>query len=274
MMSFINNFIGFYHNAKKVNFIFLGFGLLYSLNIISQNYTNQEFIKIKNAPETAITLIKQDQIGHLWMATSKGIIQFDGTDFSLFNSENSLLTDQIHTFSIKKDSLFIGAKTHLSIKVRTNFHHFESKKINKIFFHNGITYTATDEGICFFNKNYLQPIQLNTQLDFAKINDIIFHQNSFYIASNNGFWKVDQLINPNKITRLNKEKYTILLLNETELIAVQNTNTITVFDRNKVTQNIKTISNITSVTKIENEIWITSTNESIEILDTKTYRFK
>ena len=273
-MYFINNFITFYHKAKKVNVLFFWLGLFYSLNLIGQNNTNQEFVIIKNAPKTTITLIKQDQIGHLWMATANGISQFDGTDFSLYNAKNSLLTNYVTTFSIKKDSLFIGTKTHLSIKVNATFHHFKSKKINKIISDKGITYVATDEGLYYFNKNYLHPIEINTQLDFAKINDIIFHNGSFFIASNRGFWKVDQLINPNKRTRLNSETYSILLQNGSELIAVKNTNTIAVFDGNKTTQTIKTISNITSVTKIENEIWITSKKESIEILDANTYLFK
>ena len=274
MMGLVKNFITFYHNTKKVNVLFLVLGLFCSLNLIGQNNTNQEFVIIKNAPETTITSIKQDQIGHLWMATPQGLIQFDGTEFSHYNAKNSLFTNYVTTFSIKKDSLFIGTKTHLSIKVNATFHHFKSKKINKIIFDKGITYVATDEGLYYFNKNYLHPIEINTQLDFAKINDIIFYNGSFFIASNRGFWKVDQLINPNKRIRLNSETYSILLQNGSELIAVKNTNTIAVFDGNKITQTIKTISKITSVTKIENEIWITSNKESIEILDANTYLFK
>tara|TARA_B110000208_G_scaffold17073_1_gene20418 strand:+ start:6205 stop:8247 length:2043 start_codon:yes stop_codon:yes gene_type:complete len=274
MMGLVKNFITFYLNAKKLNVLFLVLGLFCSLNLIGQNNTNQEFVIIKNAPETRITSIKQGQIGHLWMATPQGLIQFDGSEFSHYNAKNSLLTNSVTTFSIKKDSLFIGTKTHLSIKVSATFHHFKSKKINKIIFDKGITYVATDEGLYYFNKNYLHPIKINTQLDFAKINDIIFHNGSFFIASNRGFWKVDQLINPKKSTRINPEKYSILLQNGSELIAVKNTNIIAAYDGHKVKQAIKTISNITSVTKIENEIWITSKKESIEILDAKTYRFK
>jgi hypothetical protein len=273
-MHLINKFITLYRSLKKVNVLFLVLGLFYGWNLVSQNNTNEEFVIIKNAPETPITLIKQDQIGHLWMATAQGLFQFDGADFLLYNAKNRLPTNHVHTISIKKDSLFIGTNTHLSIKVRANFHHYESKKINKIIFHKGVTYIATNEGVSYFSKSNIYPIEINTQLDFAKINDITFHQGAFYIASNRGFWKIDQLINPKKIRKINTETYTTLLQNGTELIAVNNTNTIAVFKDNIRTQTINTISNITSIAKFENEIWIASANESIEILDAITYRFK
>ncbi|MDB4242004.1 histidine kinase [Polaribacter sp.] len=272
-MQFINNFITIYYNTKKVNF-FLVLGLFYGWNLVSQNNTNEEFVIIKNAPETPITLIKQDQIGHLLMATAQGLFQFDGADFLHYNTKNSLLTNHVNTISIKKDSLFIGTNTHLSIKVRTNFYHYESKKINKIIFHKGVPYIATDEGISYFNKSGIQPVEINTQLDFAKINDISFHQGAFYIASNRGFWKIDQLINPKKIRKITPQTYSTLLQNGTELIAIENTNKIAVFKESKRTQTIQSISNITNVAIIENEIWIASANESIEILEASTYHFK
>ncbi len=273
-MSITNDFIAFNHNAKKINTLFSVLMMLYSLNIVSQNNTNQEFTTIKNAPKIAITEINQDPIGYLWMATTKGLFQYDGTDFTLYNSKNSLLTDHVQTVAIKNDSLFIGSKEHLSIKVRNKFHHFKSKKINKIIFHNGITYLATDEGISYLNKNYLQPVQLNTQLDFAKINDIKFHENSFFIASNRGFWKVKQLLKPNNIQQLNLKTYKFLVANGTDLIAVLKTNKVDLFNKDSLRKSIKTVESISSISKIENEIWIASANEGIEVLEAKNYRFK
>ena len=273
-MQFINNFIKKYYNTKKVNVLFLVLGFFYDWNLESQNNTSEEFVIIKNAPKTPITLIKQDQIGHLWMATAQGLFQFDGTDFSHYNTKNSLPTNHVHAISIKKDSLFIGTNTHLSIKVRTNFHHYESKKINKIIFHKGVPYIATDEGISYFNKSGIHPIEINTQLDFAKINDISFHQGAFYIASNRGFWKIDQLTNPKKTRKINPQTYSRLLQNGPGLIAVENTNKIVVFKDSKSAQTIQRISNITNVAIIEDEVWIASANEAIEILEASTYRFK
>ena len=273
-MQFINNFIKKYYNTKKVNVLFLVLGFFYNWNLESQNNTSEEFVIIKNAPKTPITLIKQDQIGHLWMATAQGLFQFDGTDFSHYNTKNSLPTNHVHAISIKKDSLFIGTNTHLSIKVRTNFHHYESKKINKIIFHKGVPYIATDEGISYFNKSGIHPIEINTQLDFAKINDISFHQGAFYIASNRGFWKIDQLTNPKKTRKINPQTYSRLLQNGPGLIAVENTNKIVVFKDSKSAQTIQRISNITNVAIIEDEVWIASANEAIEILEASTYRFK
>mgnify|MGYP001026013778 FL=1 len=273
-MQFISNFIKVYYNSKKVNALFLLLGLFYGWNLVSQNNTNKEFITIKNAPETPINLIAQDQIGHLWMATSQGLFQFDGTEFLHYNTKNSLATNHVHTISIKKDSLFIGTNTHLSIKVRSNFYHYESKKINKIIFHKGVSYIATDEGIAYFSKSGIHPIEINTQLDFAKINDINFYRGAFYIASNRGFWRIEQLINPIKTTKINAQTYSKLLQNGTELIAVENTNKIDVFKESKRTQTKQSISNIASVAIIEDEIWIASTNEAIEILEVVSYLFK
>jgi hypothetical protein len=273
-MSYTKNLFAFYYNLKKREIYFLIILLFFSLFSKGQSTYNQEFTTIKNLPKLTITEIKQDQIGYLWLATQKDLFQFDGMNFKKYSIKNELQADKINTLSIKKDSLFIGTDNLLTIKVRNKFSHFNSKKINKIIFQNNITYIATDEGIYYFNKDYLQPIQINTKLDFAKINDISYHGNSFYIASNRGFWKIKQLIKPQKIQQLNVKNYNSLFSNDEDLIAVLNTNKIDIYTNAALQKEINIITGISAISKINNELWIASENDGIDIIDAKNYSFK
>ena len=64
---------------KKYIFIIL---LFLVSKIDAQEYTIKNFTIKDGLPSNIIFDIKQDKIGYLWIATEKGLVKYDGHDFT------------------------------------------------------------------------------------------------------------------------------------------------------------------------------------------------
>ena len=260
------------HSERRIsgNLLILMFFLIFFLinSTHSQNLNLQNFSISDGLPSTTINDINQDEIGYLWIATDKGYSKFDGVNFTNYKQE------KVNCIFIEKDKIYIGLKNGLLVLQNNTFTFFESKEILKIrSIHNKII-LATVQGVCELKENYIQPLEINTQIDFSIINDIISKNNTIYIASIKGLWSLDKLYKPLKADKIIQENTTSLLLNNNYLIAATATNKLKIFDENTIIKSISTLEKISSIRKLNDEIWVTSNKNGIDVLEANTYIFK
>ena len=170
--------------------LFLFFLILSTIKIDAQQNSIKN-ISIENGlPSNIVYDIKQDHIGYLWIATDKGLVKYDGDDFIQINK---LKTTNLF---IEEGIIYAGLENGLYIKNQSKEKSIESQKVHKIFVHDKKIYVGTSEGIYHLKTNRLEPLKYNSTLDFSIINDIIYTNHSFYIATNSGLWWLDSLLTP------------------------------------------------------------------------------
>lgn len=250
---------------KKILFLFL---LLSYLTICSQVevkkfYNNQNGLTSEN-----ITQISQDNIGYLWIGTTKGLFKFDGNDFLKINNEN------ITFLSVKGDKIYIGTDKRLIIKERRTEEFFESKTIKEILFHGKKVFIATKQGVSELKENYIQPLSISTTIDFSIINDLIFFEDYYYVASNKGLFKIDNLNNPKEIKILNRNNCVDLEIFDKRIIVATNNDGLKIINKkNKESFLIKSSKYLTGIKKFKNQLWVNSETDAIEIYSLPSFSF-
>ncbi len=245
--------------------------LMITLDGFSQQNNLQHFSIADGLSSVSINDIVQDKIGYLWLATDKGLVRFDG---EIFENLQTHTTSKAHSLFLKKDSLFIGHQKGLFLYKNNTYKFLGKEIINKIVADDGHYFLATQQGIYQLKQAYLQPLQIHTKIDFFPIKDVLITEAGTYIATNKSLWLLNKLQNPNKKDIiLNDEVVSILEINDKILAATKN-NGIKIIQKNKIISSILTEQNISAVKLIDNELWIATNGNGIEILDAYRFSFK
>jgi hypothetical protein len=234
----------------------------------SQNLNLQNFSNSDGLPTTTINDIQQDEIGYLWIATDKGYSKFDGVNFTNYKLE------EVNCLLIEKNKIYIGLKNGLLVLQNNKSTFFESNEILKIKSIKNKIVLATIQGVSELKEDYIQPLEIHSQIDFSIINDIISFKNSIYIASIKGLWNLDKLYKPLKVEKLIEENSTSLLMNNNQLIIATDTKGLKITDNQIIIKSIPSLENISSIRKRNDEIWIASKKNGIDVLEADTYIFK
>ena len=253
------------HKFLKILFILL---LVISLDVTSQENNLHRFTTSDGLSTNFINDVAQDENGYLWIATNKGYTKFDGVNFTNYKQEKA------NCIFIEKDKVYIGFKNGLLILQNNKSFFFESKEILKIRSINNKITLATTQGICMLKEDYILPLQIHTKVDFSLINDIFFLKNTIYIAAINGLWSLDKLYKPKEVHKISNENYVSFLENNGQIIASTKNNGLKIVYDDAIIKNIVTSENNTSIKKIDNELWVSSKENGIEILDKNNYSFK
>ncbi|WP_189663278.1 sensor histidine kinase [Polaribacter sp. IC063] len=219
-------------------------------------------------PSNLIYEVVQDKIGYLWIATEKGLLMFDGDDFTQINQLKTT------TLLVQNSIIYAGLENGLFIKNKSKEQFIKSKKVVKIVSFDDEIFVATTEGLYNLKQNNLQPIKINTTIDFSVINDLIFCKNAIYIASNKGLWIVDNLLKPTTINRIITKNIISLEKFQEKVIAATLQNGLFLIAGNAIEKEISTLKNITVVKKLKNEIWVTSKTDGIEVFVLPSFTFK
>ena len=265
--------IGFVLKAQKLqiqNFVcaFSCFFLLGTINSLAQNHQLKTFTKHEGLPSLHIQDCTQDNTGYLWFASNKGLVQYDGSEFVTFTTKNGLISNNVNVIATKNHTLLIGTDKGLSIKNHSEFQNFESNKINCILTAKEHTFLGTNKGIVRVREGYLSPIRTNFQIDLNPINDIQFDGNFYWIATNKSLWKLDKLINPTVLNRIDVDHYTSILINNKSIIATTYNNGVKLITDEAIKTITTTTQNIIEIRKINDQFWVVSKNDGIEVLDT------
>ncbi|WP_405566754.1 histidine kinase [Polaribacter sp. Asnod6-C07] len=250
---------------KKNIFLIL---IFLAINLVAQNEIQNITIK-DGLPSNIVYDIKQDKIGYLWIATEKGLVKFDGDDFIQIHK---LKTTNL--FIGKNDVIYSGLENGLFIKNKSSEKTYSSKKVLKTLVHENDVFVGTIEGIYSLKNNNLTPVKINSTIDFSIINDIIYINNSYFLSSSKGLIKVDNILNFNNINLFNKEKTNSIEIFQNTVIAATAKNKLLIIKQDSISDIIETISNISSVKKLKNELWVTSKTNGIEVFSLPSFSFK
>ena len=235
----------------------------YSQNSQLQNFTTKEGL-----PQSQVYDIAQDSIGYLWLATQGGgLARFDGDEFTVFNEKKGLKSNFVNSLLVKNDSLYIGTYSGLSIYTKGKFINYESPKVSKVILVNHKIILATEKGMYEFKTDSIYPISSDLKIDVNPVTDLLKDKNSYYVATKNGLWNLNQLENPTSVTKIYSADFTSLLKIKNKVIATTFDKGIIVFENGKIVQEYPQFQRINNIHFIDNNYWIASDSEGIIVLD-------
>jgi two-component system sensor histidine kinase LytS len=257
---------------KRYLLLFLLF--LSAFHISSQENSFQKVEAFRGFENFTVNEITQDSFNQIWLATSKGLLKFDGVSITTCDFKDHESSQKVTTIFSKSDSLFIGKDKSLQLKTPGQLLTFKAKSVRKVFVHNNKYFVATNQGIHSLNKNYLQALKTTDKLDFSIVNDIIFHENEFIVASNSGLWRLSELLQPKKIVLISTGNYASLIKIKKSLFVLKNNSEIQELTAQNglVKKYDKRI--ITNISSINNKIYVTSKNEGIDVLNSDKFIFE
>lgn len=248
---------------KKLLFLFLSLSYL----PVSSQVELQKFYNSQNGLTSEhVTQITQDYIGYLWIGTTEGLFKFDGNDFVKINNE------KITFLTSKGQKIYIGTDKGLLIKQLNWEEFYESKSIKGILFYKNKILLATALGVSELKNDYIQPLQLSTTIDFSIINDLVFFEKYFYLATNKGLYKVDNINSPKEIIRIDNDNCVDLEIFDKKIIAGTFNNGLKIIENNNI-NTINSTKKITSINKFKNQLWINSEIDAIEIYALPSFTF-
>lgn len=244
--------------------------------ILAQNSQLRSFSIENGLPQSQVYDIIQDQMGYLWLGTQGGgICSFDGNNFKVWNESNGLISNYINALYSKNDSLFVGTDMGLSIKSKNKFLSFKSPKINRFFLAEDKLLLATQEGMYTYSiGEKLQKLHINAEIDQNVVNDFVFDGVSFWIATDKGLWKTEDIFDSKGFKKIENENFTALAYDQQQVFAATFIHGISIFDTNDISEPflLRTPQRINSMTIHQNnELWIATDNNGITIIDSKTY---
>lgn len=231
-------------------------------------------------PQSQVYDIIQDDIGYLWLGTSGGgLCRFNGEEFTIWNEDDGLLSNYIHSLSFANDSLFVGTRRGLSIKTKKKFYNIEGVQINKIFRVNKKTYLATNLGIhSYAPSTGLKKIILDPKINSSIIRDITYDGKLFWVATNNGLWKLNKLQqNATIMERHSAYSFTASFYYKNKVFAAAAGKGILVLNTNAKSYGnnwIKRPQNVNSISINNNDLWFSTVNEGVCILNPTKYTLK
>ncbi len=243
-------------------------------HISAQNNQLRAYTLEDGLPQSQVYDIIQDQVGYLWLGTQGGgLCRFNGNDFEIWNENDGLQSNYIHSLAFVNDSLFIGTKNGLSIKTKNKFTNLESPRINKICQIANKIYLATNIGIYEYRKKQgLTKINLNAKINTSIINDIVFDGRLYWLATNKGLWKLNNLQQKASILeRHSAYEYTAAIFHRNKVYAAAFNRGILVLNTNAKTYGNQWIRKPVRVTNIslhnDNELWFATDNDGVTIID-------
>ncbi len=245
--------------------------------VAAQNSQLRSYTIADGLPQSQVYDMLQDGKGYLWLGTQGGgLANFDGDAFEVWNESDGLLSNYIHALYFQNDSLFIGSKNGLSIKVKNGFTNFESPQIREFYPSRKSIYLATKKGVYIFSKDKkLLKVNINPEIDASSINSILFDGNHYWLATNNGLWKLSELNEAAvEITKLEANNFTAVLLHKDKILAATFDDGVFIMDRENPNDNFlmpepPRINSMSIHNK--NELWIATDNDGITVVETEKY---
>ncbi|WP_210707920.1 sensor histidine kinase [Maribacter dokdonensis] len=248
-----------------------------TIQLFAQNSQLRSYTIADGLPQSQVYDIVQDDMGYLWLGTQGGgLANFDGEIFEVWNESDGLLSNYIDALYAVNDSLFIGTKKGLSIKVKNNFVNLEAPQILQFFPVDGQLFLATKNGLYTYSKNKLvSKVNFNSEIDNSEINSVFFDGNYYWLATNNALWKLKELgNNATEIIKVEKNNFKSVIAHNNHIIAATFDDGVFIIDK-ATTDNrflMPEPSRINSMSiQNEDELWITTDNEGVTIVETTTF---
>lgn len=246
-------------------------------HLSAQNSQLRSYTIEHGLPQSQVYDMVQDHMGYLWLGTQGGgLANFDGNNFEVFNESDGLQSNYIHALYVSNDSLFIGSKKGLSIRVKKNFVNFESPQIQQFYPSKENIYLATTKGVYVYSKDKkLKKIAINPEIDLSIINAILFDGSYYWLATNNGLWRLKAISDGvNEMTKFETNNFTSVLFHKDKIIAATYDDGVFVFDSKDPTDKflVPEPPRINSMSiQNKNELWIATDNDGITVVETEKF---
>jgi len=237
----------------------------------AQNYQLRPFTIEDGLPQSQVYDLVQDAEGYLWLGTQGGgLARFDGKNFEVYNEQNGLSSNYIHALAYKNDTLFVGTKNGLNVKVKDSIKRFPSAQVNTLFINNGRLLVGTQNGLYRFTKREgLLKMELPRELLGASINQIAFDGEHYWLATKRGLWQL--LLRPDGTSNYeawNRLNTTSVLFHDGHVYAASFNEGIFIFDVDNK-ESFKYLSDPVRINSIsiqqKNELWVATDNDGILI---------
>jgi ligand-binding sensor domain-containing protein len=246
------------------------------LVISAQNKQLQALTLEDGLPQSQVYAIAQDDKGYLWLGTQGGgLARFDGKTFKVYKETNGLASNYINAITIQKDTIYIGTKRGLSVKLKNKFLTIDTPEINKIYVFEDQIVVLTIKGVYVIDENLsLKKANLHPDIDTVKTNDLIYFDNNFWLATQYGLWKFDgQVSAPAHIKKLESGDFKSIIGFENKIIASTFNDGTIVFDPRNFEDQIliREPLRVNSATLINNQIWVATQHDGVSVIDTKSW---
>jgi len=262
--------------------------------ILASQANAQEYNFIKynvqdGLPQSQVYDIFQDSKSYLWMATQGGgVCRFDGNSFETISTRDGLPSNFMECIFEDSDNiLWFGTKTGLAAYDHKKV--IWSEKNNRIIYSiaekkDGNLMLGTQAGLLLFDKtsNKSTKLQLEPYLDISRINDILLVGTEWWIASSRGLF----ILNGERVRRIGLAEGLISEdLKEIKIdimgfvLALQFAGGLSKIDPKtkkvyEAFQNPKINKGQSIYVSPENDIWISTLTEGIQVYSHQTSTWK
>ncbi len=264
---------------KQVTYILL-YLLLVGVSLTAQNSQLRSYSIEDGLPQSQVYDIVQDDTGYLWLGTrGGGLSSFDGSNFTVWNESDGLLSNYINALYAIDNTLFIGTNRGLSIKIKDSFSNFTSPEINYFFPTENQLFLGTKNGIYSYTESKkIRKLNIHQEIDESIVNAIVFDGYFHWIATNKGLWKVDKLeAKSRQIQKIEANNFSALVYDQNKIYAATFNSGVLILDTEDSKADIflpKPLRvNSMSIHK-NNELWVATDNTGITVLNIDNYTVK
>lgn len=244
----------------------------------SQNKQLRAYTLEDGLPQSQVYAMTVDAKGYLWLGTQGGgLARFDGSDFKVFNKTNGLASNYIQVIKASKDTLYVGTKKGLSIKIKQKFFNKEIPQVNEILKFGREVYVLTKNGIYKLSKDLsVDKILLHSDIDMSSISDLVYDGKYFWMATTKGLWKLSALDSEAEmIEQLDFIEYIDLAVIDSKLFAATFNDGILVIEDHNF-EDAVLIRKPTRVNSISiqnsNQLWVATENDGVVVIDIESYQ--
>ncbi len=261
----------------KITYLFCALCFGIAVSAISQNKQLQAFTLEDGLPQSQIYAMTQDDKGYLWIGTQGGgLARFDGNDFVVFNDNDQLPSNYINALISKQDTLYIGTKEGLSVKVKHRFINIEIPEVNKICEIKNDIYLLTKQGVYkILDGTSAEKIELHSSIDNQLINDLLYVDGLYWLATQDGLWKLNDLNgNASAIEKLEQNNFKALVAYNQKVFASTFNDGTIVFDIHDFNNQflIREPLRINDVVLLNtHQLWISTDTDGVSVIDGNTY---
>ncbi|WP_405382920.1 histidine kinase [Maribacter sp. LLG6340-A2] len=261
-------------SVKYVLTVFCFFG---TIQLFAQNSQLRAYTIADGLPQSQVYDMVQNHMGYLWLGTQGGgLANFDGNSFEIWNESDGLLSNYIDALYTSNDSVFVGTKKGLSIKVKNQFVNFDTPQILQIYPGKQVLYIGTKRGVYTYTKRKkLNKISIHPEIDKSEINSIFFDGNYYWLATNKALWKLNELNDAaTKVKKVEVNNFKSVISHNNKIIAATFDDGVFIINQNNNDDKflMPEPSRINSMSiQNEDELWITTDNEGVTIVETNKF---
>jgi ligand-binding sensor domain-containing protein len=252
--------------------------LLALANVQSQNKQLRAYTLEDGLPQSQVYAMTLDTKGYLWLGTQGGgLARFDGSDFKVFNKTHGLSSNYIHVIKASKDTLYVGTKKGLSVKIKQDFLNIEIPQVNEILKFEQTVYVLTKSGIYKLSKDLsAEKLKLHSNIDRSSITDLVYDGNYYWLATNNGLWKLSTLNSEAEtIEQLDFIEYIDLAVLNSKLFAATFNDGILVIEDHNFDDAVlirKPLRVNTISIQNSNQLWVATDSDGVSVIDIESYK--